>query len=271
MAGLLALIAARAFAFGGGGFAASSRPVPGTPVEMLIQDGVGDADVRAVAEGVRASHDFMRLALGRTVRGPVKARMAREDTCPGGDGDRSLIGEGGAGWLCVDTRNVEWRLLVRNHRDEAMAIPAHEYVHVLQAQLGCLPTGDDRDFRWIVEGMAGHIGWEALIWSDRASDAAARRAIRHDGAHDPSNEPLRHYERSGGRTPQYAEWHLAIRTLLDEAVAAGAAPRERPEAALIRFCERVGAGSGWRGAFMRSFGMPVFEFYARYAAAERGR
>ena len=51
MAGLLALIAARAFALGGDGFAATSRHVPGTPVEMLIQDGVGEADVRAVAAG----------------------------------------------------------------------------------------------------------------------------------------------------------------------------------------------------------------------------
>jgi hypothetical protein len=270
MAGLLALVAARAFALGGDGFAATSQHVSGTPVETLIQDGVGEADVSAVAAGVRASHDFTRLALGRTVRGPVQARIAHEDTCPGGDGDRSLIGEGSAGQLCVDTRNVEWQFLVRNHPDAAMAIPAHEYVHVLQAQLGCLPSGDDRDFRWIVEGMAGHMGWEALVWSGHTTDAAARRTLREDGAHDPSNEPLRHYERSGGRTPQYAEWHLAIRTLLEEAVAAGAAPRERPEMALIRFCERVGAGSGWRGAFMRSFGMPVFEFYARYAAAERG-
>ena len=270
MAGLLALVAARAFALGGDGFAASSRHVPHTPVELLIQDGVGEADVRAVARGVRASHDFMRLALGRTVRGPVKARIAHEDTCPGGNGDRSLIGEGSAGRLCVDTRNVEWQLTVRNHPDAAMAIPAHEYVHVLQAELGCLPSGDDRVFRWIVEGMASHMGWEALVWSGRATDAAARRTIRQDGAHDPSNEPLRHYERAGGRTPQYAKWHLAIRTLLEEAVAGGVAPRERPEAALIRFCERVGAGSDWRAAFVRSFGMPVSEFYARYGAAERG-
>jgi hypothetical protein len=270
MAGLLALVAARAFALGGDGFAATAQQIAGTPVDMLVQDGVRDADVRAVAAGVRASHDFMHQALGRTVRGPVEARLAHEDMCPGGDGDRSLIGAGGAGRLCVDTRNVEWQLLVRNHPDAAMAIPAHEYVHVLQAQLGCLPGGEHRDFRWIVEGMAGHVGWEALVWRGRTTDATARRTIRQDGARDPSNRPLRHYERSGGRTPQYAQWHLAIRTLLDQAVARGAAPRGRPEIALIRFCERVGAGARWRAAFMRSFGMPVFEFYARHAARRGG-
>ena len=212
----------------------------------------------------------MRLALGRTVRGPVKARIAHEDTCPGGDGDRSLIGEGSAGRLCVDTRNVEWQLTVRNHPDAAMAIPAHEYVHVLQAELGCLPTGDDRDFRWIVEGMASHMGWEAL----RLERSRHRRGGQ---AHDPPGRRARSEQRAaaplralGRAHAAVRQWHLAIRTLLDEAVAGGVAPRERPEAALIRFCERVGAGSGWRGAFMRSFGMPVSEFYARYGAAERG-
>ena len=82
---------------------------------------------------------------------------------------------------------------------------------------------------------------------------------------------MRHYERAGGRTAQYARWHLAIRELLAEAVARRAAPRARPERALIRFCEQVGAGAPGGGAFLASFGLSVFDFYARFEGALRSR
>jgi hypothetical protein len=253
----------------GDDFPARSQSLRGAPVELLVQDGVGRADVRAVAGGVRRADRYMRSALGRRVKGPVAARIARGDPCPGADGDRSVIGEGGAGEICIDTANVQWQWLIRNHGAAAAAIPAHEYVHVLQEQLGCLPAGDDRDYRWLVEGMASHIGWEALVWSGSVRDADVRRSIRRDGGFDSSLGALRLYETAGGRTPQYARWHLAIRALLAEAARAGLAPRARPESALIRFCRQVGAGRSWRGAFIASFGIPVFDFYSRFEAAVR--
>jgi hypothetical protein len=90
------------------------------------------------------------------------------------------------------------------------------------------------------------------------------RAIRREGAFDPGHEPLRTYEREGGRPPQYALWHAAIRALLREAVGRGAAPPTRPELALRAFCEGVGAGLPWRIAFRRGFGLAPAEFYARF-------
>jgi hypothetical protein len=178
-----------------------------------------------------------------------------------------VIGDGGAGGLCLDTVNLQWQWLARNHPGEAAAIAAHEYAHVLQAQLGCLPAGEDRDFRWLVEGMATHLGWEAMKRGGDVNDRDVRRAIRRDGAFERTNGPLRTYERAGGRTPQYARWHLAVRTLLALAVARRPALTVRPEASLIGFCEQVGAGRPWRAAFGASFGIPVFEFYAQFEAA----
>jgi hypothetical protein len=265
--GLLGLVTARALATSDG-FPARSQTLPGAPAKLLIQDGVGDADMRAVADGVRHADRFIRIALGAVVRGPVEVRIARGDPCPGEDGDRSVIGNGGAGGICIDTANLHWQWLSHNHRVEAAAIAAHEYVHVLQAQLGCLPAGDDRDFRWIVEGMASHIGWEALVSSGRARDADVRRAIRRDGAFDVANGPLRRYEREGGRTPQYAQWHLAVRGLLARPAARPGAAAH-PDSALLRFCEQVGAGRPWRGAFLTAFGRSAFDFYARFEAQGR--
>lgn len=261
---LLGVAAASALAMSGEDFPARSRALPGTPVDLLVQRDVTRADVHAVAGGVRRADRYIRTTLGRRVRGPVRARIARGDPCPGADGDRSVIGQGGAGSLCVDTVNVEWQWMIRNHRAEAAAIPAHEYVHVLQAERGCLPAGDDRDYRWLVEGMASQIGWQALVRSGSVRDADVRRSIRRNGAFDSSLQGLRMYEQHGGRTAQYARWHLATRYLLRTA--------GRPESALIRFCEQVGAGRSWRGAFLYSFGLSVFDFYGRFEAAQpRGR
>ena len=46
-----------------------------------------------------------------------------------------------------------------------------------------------------------------------------RHEIRENGAFDPNLEPLRSYENAGGRDPEYALWHLAVRRLLGGAVA----------------------------------------------------
>ena len=258
---LLGVAAASALAMSGDDFPARSQRLGGTPVQLLVQREVTRADMHAVARGVRSADRYVRSSLGRRVRGPVQARIARGDPCPGADGDRSVIGQGGSGSLCVDTANVEWQLLIRNHRAEAAAIPAHEYVHVLQAELGCLPSGGDRDYRWLVEGMASHIGWQALVRSGSVRDADVRRSIRRNGAFDASLQGLRMYERRGGRTAQYARWHLAVRYLLRTAA--------RAEPALVRFCAEVGGGRAWRSAFLSSFGLSVFDFYARFEGAQR--
>jgi hypothetical protein len=251
-------------------FPARSERLTGTPVELRVQDGVSGEELRAIRDGLRHAHRFFRAELGRTVRGPVEARVAREDRCRRStSADASLIGEGRYGFLCVNTANVHWQSLA--HGDPtAASIAAHEYVHVLQAEAGCLPKEDEGIPHWLVEGMATQLAWRALVWSGRTSDAGVRRVIQRDGALDPHLEGLEAYEHGGGRIAQYALWHLAVRSLLRHAVATRATPAERPELALRRLCERVGAGGRWRDAFTRSFGLPVSEFYGRFEAA-RGR
>jgi hypothetical protein len=252
----------------GDGFPARSEPLAGTPVELRIQDGVTARELHAIRGGLRLVDRFARRSLRRSVRGPVEARVAHADLCRGSDSrDRDLIGEGGAGFLCVDTANVQWRVLIHSDRAAALAVSGHEYVHVLQSELGCLPSGGEQRYHWIVEGMATHIAWRALVAGGQAGDAHVRTAIRRDGAFDPQSEPLRHYERGGGRTAQYSRWHAAIRSLMRTAVATGAAPAAVPEVSLRVFCERVGAGVAWRTAFARSFGLSLEEFYARFEGA----
>jgi len=249
-------------------FPARSHAVAGTPVELRIQAGVTARELRAVRDGVVLMDRFMEHSLGRRVRGPVEARVARRQRCRHDEsGERSLIGQASAGFLCVDTANIEWKVLVSTDRPAATAVSAHEYAHVLQAELGCLPEGEGRDYRWIVEGMATDLAWRALVRAGRVTEARVRSTIRRDRPFDPGSRRLSFYEREGGRPQQYALWHLAIRSLLRAAVRSGEAAARRPEATLTRFCERVGAGRPWRAAFAESFGLRTAEFYARFEAS----
>jgi hypothetical protein len=253
-------------------FPARSEPVAGMPVELRVQDGVGAGELRAIRRGLRLTDRFMRRALGRRVRGQVVARIARRNGCrPFQEAGEALVGEADRGFLCIDTASPAWQWLMLRDRLAASQSAGHEYVHVLQGELGCLHSPREESYRWITEGTAEDVSWRALVAAGRATDARVRRRIEGDGAFDPNLLLLRAYEREGGRDPEYALWHFAIQRLLARAVADGAAPARRPEVALMRFCDRVGAGRGWKSAFRRSFGLSVERFYASFEAVRRHR
>ena len=272
--GLLAL----ALAVAGTGFAywrdtrfpARSEMLRGTPVELRVQDGVTRSELDAIRTGLRLTDRFMARTLGRTVRRHVEARIARSNGCrPSQKAGAAMIGEAKAGFMCMDTSSPAWQWMMLRDRTAAIAAAGHEYVHVLQGELGCLPGNARRHYRWIVEGMAEAVSWRALAAAHRVTGARILRRIHGDGAFDPNLEPLRRYEHDGGRDPEYALWHLAVLRLLHESVAHGLAPARRPELALRHFCDRVGAGAWWRAAFARSFGLSVDAFYARFERSRR--
>lgn len=246
-------------------FPARSEPLQGTPVELRVQDGVTPPELRAIRSGIRLTDRFMRRTLGSSVTGHVEARIARSNGCrPFQKAGEAVVGEADTGFMCIDTSSPAWRWMVLRDRLSATAAAGHEYVHVLQAESGCLHARGDGDYRWIKEGMAEELSWRSLVAAGRATDARVAREIRGDGALDSNLQPLRSYERDGGRDPEYALWHLAVRRLLGRAVAAGRAPAHRPETALRRFCDRVGLGRPWRTAFARSFGITTDRFYVRF-------
>jgi hypothetical protein len=263
--------------FGGGGslvywqdtrFPSHLERLSGTPVELRVQAGVESRELQAIRYGMRAGDRFMRRTLRRTVRHPVEARIAHGNGCrPFQASGGALVGEGEDGFMCIDTSTPGWQWLVSKDLTSATALAAHEYVHVLQAEIGCLPPPGGQQFRWIIEGMASEIGWRALVKARRATVARVNRTIVRDGALDPNLERLVDYERDGGRNAEYAFWHLAAQRLLKAAVRTGAAPASRPEVALVRFCARVADRQPWRAAFKRSFGLPPARFYARFESA----
>ena len=251
-------------------FPARSERLRGMPVELRIQDGVSRDELRAIRTGLRITDRFMRSALGRTVHRHVEARVARSNGCrPFQAAGEAIVGEAQAGFLCVDTASPAWQWLMLKDRLAARAAAGHEYVHVLQGEIGCLRSSSREHFRWIVEGMAEEVAWRALVAAHLTTEQRVSEEIRGDGAFDPNLEPLRTYETASGRDPEYALWHFAVRRLLAHAVASGAAPARRPELALRHFCVRVAAGRPWRSAFARSFGLTLKRFYERFEHERR--
>jgi hypothetical protein len=171
--------------------------------------------------------------------------------------------------MCIDTASPAWKWMMLRDPIAATAAAGHEYVHVLQGELGCLSGEARKRYRWIAEGMAEEVSWRALVAAHRIGGSRIAREIHGSGAFDPNLQPLQAYEREGGRDPEYALWHLATRRLLREAVATGSAPSKRPEMALRRFCRRVGKGTPWRAAFRRSFGLTTDAFYTEFARDRR--
>jgi hypothetical protein len=213
-------------------------------------------------------HLYLARVFHRTVRRPVEGRIAHSSSCRAlQESGGAPVGEAKQGFLCIDTASLSWQWLMLKDTDAATATVAHEYVHVLQGELGCLADDRGQHFRWMVEGMASELGWRALVAAGRVRDARVDRAIRAGGAFDTGLQPLAGYEIADGRDREYALWQLAVRWLLDVAVGTGAAPAGHPETSLLRFCERVGRGRSWRTAFRRSFGLPVTTFYSRFESA----
>ena len=91
-------------------------------------------------------------------------------------------------------------------------IAAHEYAHVVQADLGCLPGGSEEP-RWLVEGMASELAWRAL--SERVAPPGTNFAAPSPdgGAFDSNLSPLERYETAGGGDAEYALWHGAVGAL----------------------------------------------------------
>jgi hypothetical protein len=242
-------------------FPATDAPVAGTPITMRLQDGLGPADRAAFLAGLRAGHAYLDRHTGRPVTVQVEARLAHGDPCepfldPGGGG----TGVAKAGWLCVDALTPAWRRSVATRPAVASGVPAHELVHVWQAELGCLRSAEDHEFLWLTEGTATAFAWWALEDAGLAGPEEGRASIREWGAFDPGNDALRGDERAADGTgdPEYARWHLAVRDLLRRA--------DRGPDAVRDFCLAVGRGTPWRAAFSATFGLGVEDFYSRFGA-----
>ena len=245
-------------------FPARGERLPGTPIELRVQDGIPPEELALLRDGVRLADRYLNRRIGGGVRERVEARLARRDACVAfQDPGTGATGIADAGFLCVDTSSAGWRNAARRDPGLALTIPAHEHVHAWQGERGCLPDADEHELLWFVEGMAVFVSFRAITAAGRApprSEARWRRTFQ--GGEGPVTEPLAAFERQGGGDRQYAFWAEAVERLV--------ALAPDGERALGRYCDRIGRGATFADAFEPAFGLSLREFYARFERS-RGR
>jgi hypothetical protein len=239
---LLALLAALALAP-----AARADRVPGTPYVISTPEGaVYDFALRDAKAGLREIDAYERAHVGVVVTEPTDVRLLPGDECGAGIPTRDP--RAGAmthdHTICVYTGLWEWPGSAADRRFTL----AHESVHVLQAELGCMRTPV-----WFVEGMANLLGERSTAPPDRTQRALVTNLDTYVGGIGLSATGLRSHERSMGDLSD-AEAERAVAAL------DGGDPRR-----LVAFCHAVGAGTDWPAAFAAAFHEPINHFYTRFA------
>ncbi len=228
----------------------------GLPHTLVVQRGVQEAEIALVVEGLRLADEAFQQLLGERVPVPVVVRLARRTPCIAFERRTTGTAVADAESICIDTTKPTWRYAAREEPTLALSIVAHEHLHNLQGQLGCLPGPDEHLYAWWVEGSATYMGWRALEHAARVTQTDIERELRDWGGFSPGLNPLESYERAISGDPTYA---LAARAVAQLVARAGAP-------ALVDFCARVGAGTTWRAAFRSSFGVGVSAFYGAFEA-----
>lgn len=238
-------------------FPARTVHVPGVPeITLRVQEGVSAGDLAAIRRGLVLQDRALEASGSGGIAHHVEVRVADGDGChaferAGGSG----VGQTEKGFVCLDLRAPAWAYQRAHAPLGLVDTPAHELVHARQAELGCLTDGDRQRWRWLFEGTAILLSYNAV----ERDDAARAATIRRFGAFGRDVGPLERYETANGGDHAYALWHLAVRDLLRRT--------HRPPAALLRFCAQAGTGAGWHAAFARTFGLDVTSFYRAFAAA----
>lgn len=227
--------------------AARADRVAGTPYVISTPEGAVYASALKNAKtGLREIDAYERARAGVAVARPTDVRLLPGDEC-------------GPGFA---TRDPNVGALTRDHTicvytglwdGPASALDsrftlAHEAVHVLQAELGCL-----RAPLWFVEGMANLLGERAVKTPDRLESTLVTGLDQYVKTIGLSATGLRTHERSMGDLSD-AEAERAVAAL----------DRGDPRR-LVAFCRAVGAGTEWPAAFAVAFHEPINHFYTRFA------
>jgi hypothetical protein len=239
---LLALLALLALAP-----AARADRVAGTSYVISTPEGaVYDFALRDAKTGLRDIAAYERAHVGVVVTQPTDVRLVPDDRCgseiPTRDPRAGAMTQDHT--ICVYTGLWDFPGSAADRRFTL----AHEAVHVLQAELGCL-----RAPLWFVEGMANLLGERAVKTPDRLESTLVTGLDQFVKGIGLSATGLRSHERTmGDLSDAEAERAVAALDLGD--------PRR-----LVTFCRAVGAGTDWPAAFGAAFHESINHFYTRFA------
>jgi hypothetical protein len=201
--------------------------------------GVSGQDRSEIERGLEWTRSYLNDELGGAPKGPLSITAhASEGAC----GESVAYASGHS--ICINTNHPVWDQFTDQHEK----ITAHEYIHVLQSEIGCvnaLPA-------WLVEGAAEYFAYRVII----EAGLTTRDAVHAYHAAGVATLPMPVLEdvEATARTDTpgiYSLFYLATERLIEAS----------EPLAYRRFCEAVAADQGWRSAFQESFGVSVASFY----------
>jgi hypothetical protein len=233
-------------------------PAPGPEVErytISVGKGVSARDEQLIQVGLDSARKYFQQVLGEHLTQPVAIRVRADGCFPGSTSTAGATADA----LCINVGARLWPKLADGEGTWAKALAAHEHIHNLQGQLGCLPERGRREYNWFTEGMAVLLSWEALKAAGLATEAdySAWRAFAVDN--DEVLQPLSVYGSNVPGDKSYVKSHDAVTRLVEKT---GGDVR-----VLTSFCKA--AKTDWRGAFAAHFGEPVETFIVSFEASSR--
>ncbi|MCC6237628.1 MAG: hypothetical protein IT299_08645 [Dehalococcoidia bacterium] len=220
-------------------------------LQFVIASGVSPSDEQAIRAGTLSALQYLQAELRYVSTQPVKIDVNRNSEVLG----FPICCVGGEGGFTIATAHPDWAVAtVRLSQLTGWAhqpkIAAHEFVHVYQAELGCI----DKMPIWMAEGMAENLAFAAMRRSGMVSAAQFTTWFETLLSLFPLSTPLSSMEDSIDPDGGYELSALAIRELL----------QGRPVSTLRDFCLDLAGGKDWKAAVPERFGRSIELFYADF-------
>ena len=247
---------------------ASTGParVNGMPstVSFTIDTGVSASDEAVIRSGSAMAEDYLRNVYGDGLSAldSIKVHADAAGAAITGAGVQATsCCTTNVGTVNYSTTHADWiaagTFVQPFGFDPRVAVPAHEYFHLWQIEVGCINTQVPS---WMTEGMAEYLSFQAVQRRGGLISDDQRRRYEYYGASGvPSSATLQSMETRTGmfkHAGSYSLANLGFQQLLKS---------QRAEA-MREFCVDVAGGKAWQASFAARFGQAPETFYSTFEA-----
>lgn len=135
-------------------------------------------------------------------------------------------------------------------------IGAHEYIHMWQADQGCMTRANETRPLWLTEGIAEYLAYEVSIQEGLFSSDEVGKHRRDSVRLQPNKQPLSEMEVQIPEGVFYEILALGAEILLEG----------KSLSSVRGFCNGISKDNTWQSAFEQAFGETPTTFYDRFEA-----
>jgi hypothetical protein len=231
--------------------AGAVRPVSRAKLTFRTEAGIATEDRDDIKEGLRLAQDFFDDSFGIDVAQPVIVVIQRGASAPASAYANEHT-------LTFSTEHSVWRDSSALHRTK---IAIHEYFHVLQSELD---GGRQPGPRWLLEGSAEYVAWQAVVAQGLVDESAVRDRWVGGALHGPTADvPLDQLAFDVDPSVACCLYEVAPLAVGELVASVGIK-------ALRAYYTAIGTGTPWADAFAKAFGQTPEEFYDVFAGVRAG-